>query len=103
MSENIVKQKMPRKKAEGEPKSVSFKSAKGDVTFTARSRKKLPDPEPVLEKEQDIEEVPETLKPRRQQNIPPAPVTPGLYDSLHEHLQTRSERHSQRWADFLIS
>ena len=98
---------MPRKKAEGEPKSVSFKSAKGEVTFTARSRKELPEPEPVLEEVQDIEEVPEppplVRQPRRQQNVPPAPATPGLYDSLHEHLQTRAERHSQRWADFLIT
>ena len=92
---------MPRKKAEGEPKSVSFKSAKGEVSFTARSRKKkIPDPEPVLEKE---EEAPQVRQPRRQQSIPKAPETPGLYDSLHEHLSTRAEQHSARWADFLIS
>ena len=41
---------MPRKEAEGEPKSVSFKTAKCEVSFTARSRKKIPDPDPVLEK-----------------------------------------------------
>ena len=92
---------MPRKKAEGEPKSVSFKSAKGEVSFTARSRKKkLPDPEPVLEKEE--EETPQ-VPPRRQQNIPKAPETPGMYDAIHEHLNTRAERHSQRWGEFLIS
>ena len=93
---------MPRKKAEGEPKSVTFKSAKGEVSFTARSRKQqIPESEPVLEKEE--EETPQVREPRRQQSIPKAPETPGLYDSIHEHLNTRSERHSQRWADFLIS
>ena len=94
---------MPRKKAEGEPKSVSFKSTKGEVSFTARSRKKKPpSPEPILEKEEE-EPPPQVRQPRRQQNIPKAPETPGLYDSLHEHLSTRAERHSQKWGDFLIS
>ena len=93
---------MPRKKAEGEPRSVSFKSAKGEVSFTARSRKKnLPDPEPVLEKEE--EETPQVRQPRRQQSVPKAPETPGMYDAIHEHLNTRAERHSQRWGEFLIS
>ena len=51
----LEKPKRKRTKPEGEPKNVTFKSTKGDVSFTARSRKKLPDPEPVL---QDIEDVP---------------------------------------------
>ena len=57
----LEKPKRKRTKPEGEPKSVTFKSTKGDVSFTARSRKKLPDPEPVL---QDIEDVPKQEAPQ---------------------------------------
>ena len=94
---------MPRKKAEGEAKSVSFKSAKGVVSFKARSRKTALEvtPEEVLEVPQ--EPPPLVRQPRRQKGVSPAPETPGLYDSLHEHLSTRAERHSQKWGDFLIS
>ena len=85
----LEKPKRKRMKPEGEPKSVAFKSAKGDVSFTARSRKKLPDPEPVL---QDIEE------PKQEVQAEP----PGLYEMMHEHLHTRANRRVSAWQEFNI-
>ena len=87
----LEKPKRKRTKPEGEPKSVAFKSAKGDVSFTARSRKKLPDPEPVL---QDIEDVPK-------QEVQAA-EPPGLYEMMHEHLHTRANRRVSAWQEFNI-
>ena len=81
-------EKKTRKKPEGLPKSVAFKSAKGDINFTARSRKKLPDPEPVL---QDIEDIPKQ-----------AAEPPGLYEMMHEHLHTRANRRVNAWQEFNI-
>ena len=83
----LEKPKRKRAKPEGEPKSVTFKSTKGDVSFTARSRKKLPDPEPV----QDIEDVPKQEAPQ-----------PGLYELMHEHLHTRANRRVSAWQEFNI-
>ena len=83
----LEKPKRKRTKPEGEPKSVAFKSAKGDVSSTARSRKKLPDPEPVL---QDIEDVPK----QEVQELP------GLYEMMHEHLNTRANRRVNAWQEF---
>ena len=85
----LEKPKRKRMKPEGEPKSVAFKSAKGDVSFTARSRKKLPDPEPVL---QDIEDA-----PKQEVQEPP-----GLYEMMHEHLNTRANRRVSAWQEFNI-
>ena len=84
----LEKPKRKRAKPEGEPKSVTFKSTKGDVSFTARSKKKLPDPEPVL---QDIEDVPK-------QEVQAADP-PGLYELLHEHLNTRANRRMSAWQE----
>ena len=85
----LEKPKRKRMKPEGEPKSVSFKSANGDVSFTARSRKKaVPEPEPVL---QDIEDVPKQ-----------ATDPPGLYEMMHEHLNTRANRRVNAWQEFNI-
>ena len=85
----LEKPKRKRMKPEGEPKSVAFKSSKGDVSFTARSRKKLPDPEPVL---QDIEDAPKQE----------AQEPPGLYGMMHEHLNTRANRRVSAWQEFNI-
>ena len=87
----LEKTKRKRTKAEGEPKSVIFKSTKGDVSFTARSRKKLPDPGPIL---QDIEDVPK-------QEVQAA-QPPGLYELMHEHLNTRANRRMSAWQEFNI-
>ena len=87
----LEKPKRKRAKPEGEPKSVTFKSTKGDVSFTARSTKKLPDPEPVL---QDIEDVPK-------QEVQAA-EPPGLYEMMHEHLHTRANRRVSAWQEFNI-
>ena len=69
---------------------MTFKSAKGDVSFTARSRKKLPDPGPVL---QDIEDVPK-------QEVQADP--PGVYELMHEHLNTRANKRVNAWQEFNI-
>ena len=82
----LEKPKRKRTKPEGEPKNVTFKSTKGDVSFIARSRKKLPDPEPVL---QDIEDAPKQDQP-------------GLYELMHEHLPTRANRRVSAWQEFNI-
>ena len=87
----LEKPNRKRTKPEGEPKSVTFKNTKGDVSFTARSRKKLPDPEPVL---QDIEDVPK-------QEVQAA-QPPGLYEMMHEHLHTRANRRVSAWQEFNI-
>ena len=96
----LEKPKRKRTKPEGEPKSVAFKSAKGDVSFTARSRKKLPDPEPVL---QDIEDTPkqEASFGTSSQRFSPA-EPPGLYELMHEHLNTRANRRVNAWQEFNI-
>ena len=97
---------------ESEPSSVSFKSAKGDVSFSARKRAKpeaapAPEPEPVPA---PLERVPPAeapaLRPVRARHQPTrvkAPPTPGLYDMLHEHLSARGAERSQRWGQFLIA
>ena len=90
----LEKPKRKRAKPEGEPKDVAFKSAKGDVSFTARSRKKLPDPEPVL---QDIEEAPQKQEVRFSPAEPP-----GLYEMMHEHLHTRANKRVSAWQEFNI-
>ena len=84
----LEKPKRKRAKPEREPKSVAFKSAQGEVSFTARSRKKLP--EPVL---QDIE-TPKQEVPQQE--------SPGLYELMHEHLNTRSNRRMNAWQEFNI-
>ena len=83
----LEKPKRKRIKPDGDPTSVSFKSASGDINFTAKSRKKK---EPVL---QDID----TQEPREVQ-----PQQEGLYELMHEHLNTRSNRRTNAWQDFNI-
>ena len=83
-------EKKTRKKPEGLPKSVAFKCAKGDINFTARSRKKLADPEPVLQDIEDIAEPKQAAEP------------PGLYEMMHEHLHTRANRRVNAWQEFNI-
>jgi hypothetical protein len=97
---------------ESEPASVSFKSAKGDVSFSARKRAKPeaappPEPEPAPA---PLVRVPPAkapaLRPVRAGPQPTrvkAPPTPGLYDMLHEHLSARGAERSQRWGQFLIA
>ena len=82
----LEKPKRKRTKPEGEPKSVAFKSAKGDISFTARSRKKTPKTDPVL---QDVEDIP------KQEAEPP-----GLYELMHGHLNARANRRVNAWLEF---
>ena len=78
-----------RRKADGAPTSVSFKSAKGDISFTVRSRKK-----------KEVEEVEEPALP---QAFPqPAQEAPGLYELMHEHLNTRANSRVNAWQEFNI-
>lgn len=98
---------------ESEPASVSFKSAKGDVSFSARKRAKPPEAAPPPEPEPapaPLVRVPPAkapaLRPVRAGPQPTrvkAPPTPGLYDMLHEHLSARGAERSQRWGQFLIA
>ena len=98
---------------ESEPASVSFKSAKGDVSFSARKRAKPPEAAPPSEPEPapaPLVRVPPAkapaLRPVRAGPQPTrvkAPPTPGLYDMLHEHLSARGAERSQRWGQFLIA
>ena len=81
-----------------EPKSVSFKSAKGDISFTARKRAKQ---EPPLEAPPPEAPPPPPLQ--RQPTRVKAPPTPGFYEQLHEHLSARGAQNSQRWGQFLIA
>ena len=86
----LEKPKRKRMKPDGEPKSVAFKSASGDVSFTARSRKKA---EPVL---QDIEDL---AAPKQEVQ---AAEPPGLYEMMHEHLHTRANKRVSAWQEFNI-
>ena len=98
---------------ESEPASVSFKSAKGDVSFSARKRAKPseaalplePPPAPAPLVRVPPAKAP-ALRPVRAGPQPTrvkAPPTPGLYDMLHEHLSARGAERSQRWGQFLIA
>ena len=81
-----------RRRADDDPTSVSFKSAKGDITFTARSRKK-----------KVVEEVEPAQEPALPQALPqPAQEAPGLYELMHEHLNTRANRRMSAWQEFNI-
>ena len=82
---------------ESEPASIAFKSAKGDVSFSARKRAvKFETPE-----------APPSSPPLQRQTRAPtrvkAPPTPGFYEQLHEHLSARGDQKSQRWGQFLIA
>ena len=80
------------------PKSVSFKSAKGDISFAARKRAKQ------VEVAEPPPEAPSP--PQRQQRVSTqakAPPTPGLYALMDEHLSARGAERSQRWGQFLIA
>ena len=79
-----------------EAKSVSFKSAKGDISFSARKRAKQLEVEPPLE-------APPPQPLQRQPTQVKAPPTPGFYEQLHEHLSARGAQNSQRWGQFLIA
>ncbi len=83
-----------------EPKSVSFKSTKGDISFSARKRAK------AEVAEAPIEPPPSPPPLQRQPRAPTqvkAPPTPGFYEQLHEHLSARGAQKSQRWGQFLIA
>ena len=86
---------------ESEPASIAFKSAKGDVSFSARKRAvKFETPEAPPE-------APPSSPPIQRQTRAPtrvkAPPTPGFYEQLHEHLSARGDQKSQRWGQFLIA
>ena len=82
-------EKPKRRKPEGDPTSVSFESAKGDINFTARSRKKK------------VEEV-QPAEPAQVPQAQPAQEAPGLYELMHEHLNTRANRRVNAWQEFNI-
>ena len=98
---------------ESEPAIVSFTSAKGDVTFSARKRAKPPDAAPPPESPPvaaPLVRVPPAKAPalhparaRQQPTQVKAPPTPGLYDILHAHLSARGAERSQRWEQFRIA
>ena len=98
---------------ESEPASVSFTSAKGDVTFSARKRAKPPQaapspepppvPPPLVRVPPAKAPAPHPPRARPQPTRVKAPPTPGLYDMLHEHLSARGAERSQRWGHVRIA
>ena len=81
-----------RRKADGDPMNVRFESAKGDITFTAKSRKK-----------KEVEEgQPAQAEPAQVPQAQTAQEAPGLYELMHEHLNTRANRRMSAWQEFKI-